>query len=36
MKTGEFARRVLTDLHFWIPAAVLGLGAALLFLIARA
>jgi len=36
MKTRELARSILTDLHFWLPAAVLALGAGLLFLIARA
>jgi len=36
MKTRGLAGSILTDLHFWLPAAVLALGAGLLFLIARA
>jgi hypothetical protein len=36
MKIGKLVRRILTDLHFWVPAAVLALGAGLLLLIARA
>jgi hypothetical protein len=36
MKTGELIRRILTDFHFWVPAAVLALGAGLLLLISRA
>ena len=36
MKTGDLVRRILTDLHFWVPAAVLALGAGLLLLISRA
>jgi hypothetical protein len=36
MKRRSLAQRILTDPHFWLPAAVLVLGAGLLFFIARA
>lgn len=29
------ARAVLTDLHLWLPAAVLAIGVGLLFFLAR-
>jgi hypothetical protein len=29
------ARAILTDVHFWVPAAVLALGVGLLFFVAR-
>lgn len=31
MKTTETARAILTDVHFWIPVAVLAIGLSLLF-----
>jgi hypothetical protein len=29
------AGTILTDLHFWLPAVVLAIGAGLLFFVAR-
>jgi hypothetical protein len=31
----SLARAILTDLHFWLPAAVLAFGVGLLFFVAR-
>jgi hypothetical protein len=36
MKKRSLARSILTDPHFWLPAAVLALGVGLLLFIARA
>jgi hypothetical protein len=30
VKTSQTAKAILTDIHFWIPLAVLGFGVALL------
>jgi hypothetical protein len=30
VKTAQTAKAILTDLHFWIPLAVLAFGVALL------
>ena len=31
----SLARTILTDIHFWVPAAVLGIGIGLLIFVAR-